>query len=90
MKRAGVPFGNKGRDILPKHMRSLSSDKSQDAESDESQDEENDDSDTRSTPKRREKTTAEAEPAETAISNPGPSKRERKRAAKGNGKKRKS
>ena len=93
MKRAGVPFGNKGRDVLPKHMRSLSGDKSQTADQGASEDEaDEEDAEESREPKRREKTAAEAETAtgSSAPSNPGPSKRERKRAAKGNGKRRKS
>ncbi|WP_119167479.1 membrane protein insertase YidC [Algihabitans albus] len=84
MKRAGVPFGNKGRDILPKHMRSLGKDKGQD---DETTDQDEDAAETTNSEKTA--ANADAAPDNPTPSNPGPSKRERKRSAKGNGKRRK-
>ena len=85
MKRAGVPFGNKGRDILPKHLR-IATDENAKKKEDEAQ-KNGEDGETTETVGAAADDEATAAPAP---SNPGPSKRERKRSAKGSGKRRKT
>ena len=85
MKRAGVPFGNKGRDILPKHLR-VANDENAKKKEDEAQ-KNGEDGETTETVGAAANDEATAAPAP---SNPGPSKRERKRSAKGSGKRRKT
>ncbi len=93
MKRAGVPFGNKGRDVLPKHLRRGGSAGSDREETDDEDREAEDTAGTETSaaaPAPSSSAPSSSAPSNPAPSNPGPSKRERKRAAKGGGKRKKS
>ncbi len=101
MQRAGVPFGNKGRDVLPKHLREQQ-EKERKAKA-EKEAQEKAAAEAKAAEATAEGSTDETAapapaPAPAAASNPGPSKRQRKRAQagqkaagqKGGGRKRRS
>jgi YidC/Oxa1 family membrane protein insertase len=78
MKRAGVPFGNKGRDVLPKHLREQQERDRKAKAEEEAKEKESVGADGEATA-----AAPAPAPAPAPASNPGPSKRERKRAQTG-------